>query len=129
MRATPGEAGKLWQSRYPAVRLMGKELLLACAAYVDLHPIRPAMPETLEASDHTSVQRRIEAQRAETVGSGELGGELGSCGNRSGGRCSDKGFLRMSVAEYLQLLDWTSRQTLSGKYALFSLFSPVPFFR
>ncbi|MFC1758892.1 hypothetical protein ACFL2H_09000, partial [Planctomycetota bacterium] len=35
--------------------------LLACAAYVDLNPVRAAMAETLEASDHTSVQRRLAA--------------------------------------------------------------------
>jgi hypothetical protein len=38
--------------------------LLACAAYVDLNPIRAALAETLEARDHTSAQRRIEAERA-----------------------------------------------------------------
>ena len=42
-------------------------------------------------------------------------GEPGPCGNRSGTRCSDKGFLPMSVADYLQLLDWTARQTVPGK--------------
>ncbi len=146
-----GEVGKFWQSRYHAVRLMDEESLLACAAYVDLNPIRAALAETLESSDHTSVQRRIEAQRAEAVGLGaqpgrlaaddggptadlglskasplsdrflspleldERGGELGPCGNRSGTRCSDKGFLAMSVTDYLQLLDWTARQTVPGK--------------
>jgi hypothetical protein len=35
--------------------------LLACAAYVDLNPIRAAMAMALESSDHTSVQTRIEA--------------------------------------------------------------------
>ena len=146
-----GEVGKFWQSRYRAVRLMDEESLLACAAYVDLNPIRAALAETLEASDHTSVQRRIETQRAEAVGLGaqpgrlaasdggptadvgsskastlpdrflspleldERGGELGPCGNGSGTRCSDKGFLAMSVTDYLQLLDWTARQTVPGK--------------
>ena len=38
--------------------------LLACAAYVDLNPIRAAFAETLEASDYTSVQRRITALKS-----------------------------------------------------------------
>jgi hypothetical protein len=143
-----GESGRFWQSRFRAVRLMDEESLLACAAYVDLNPIRAAMAETLEQSDHTSVQRRIEAER-EKAGSekeqrasfsqGDVGtttgaesapahdgflspleldeqhGELGPCGCRSGARCSDKGFLAMSVVEYLELLDWTARQTAPGK--------------
>jgi len=54
------EMGKFWQSRYRAVRLLDETALLACAAYVDLNPIRAAMAQTLENSDHTSVQRRIQ---------------------------------------------------------------------
>jgi hypothetical protein len=48
-----------WQSRFKAVRILDEESLLACAAYVDLNPIRAALAETLEASDYMSVQRRI----------------------------------------------------------------------
>jgi REP element-mobilizing transposase RayT len=153
------EAGKFWQTRYRAVRLIDEAALLACAAYVDLNPIRAALAERLEASDHTSVQRRIQAERemasTETGEEGpggrgdrgevisacvgnapgapsaqassapdrflspleldEDGGEVGACGHGSGTRCSDKGFLPMSVGEYLALLDWTARQTAPGK--------------
>jgi hypothetical protein len=59
------ETGKFWQARYRAVRLLDETALLACAAYVDLNPIRAAMAETLEASDFTSVQRRIESLQAQ----------------------------------------------------------------
>jgi len=143
-----GEAGKFWQSRFRAVRLMDEESLLACAAYVDLNPIRAALAETLEQSDHTSVRRRIEAE-GEKAGSekdqrtalsqsdvatttpaesapardaflsplelDQQRGELGPCSCRNGTRCSDKGFLAMSVVEYLELLDWTARRTAPGK--------------
>jgi len=130
---------------------MDEESLLACAAYVDLNPIRAALAETLEASDHTSAQRRIEAERARAGSASdaekrglptddrrmaetrsgnaspapdrflspleldEPSGEPGPCVNRSGTRCSDKGFLPISVAAYLELLDWTARQTVPGK--------------
>ncbi len=47
-----------FQDRYQATRLVDEASLLACAAYVDLNPIRAAMALTLVASDHTSVQRR-----------------------------------------------------------------------
>jgi hypothetical protein len=59
------EAGKFWQSRYRAVRLLDEQAILACAAYVDLNPIRAAMAETLEESDFTSVQRRIQSLQQE----------------------------------------------------------------
>jgi hypothetical protein len=146
-----GETEKFWQSRYRAVRLMDEESLLACAAYVDLNPMRAALAETLEASDHTSAQRRIEAERARAGSASdaelrslpiddrrmvaapsgnaspapdrflspleldEHDSEPGPCANRSGTRCSDKGFLPISVAAYLELLDWTARQTVPGK--------------
>ena len=38
------ELGKFWQARYRAVRLPDKTAILACAAYVDLNPIRAAGP-------------------------------------------------------------------------------------
>ena len=57
--------GPFWQSRYRSVRLLDETALLACAAYVDLNPIRAALAETLEQSNFTSVQRRIEALQDE----------------------------------------------------------------
>ncbi len=55
------EVGKFWQSRYRTVRLLDETAMLACAAHVDLNPIRSSVAKTLEASDYTSVQRRIQA--------------------------------------------------------------------
>ena len=43
--------GRFWQGRYKAVRILDEESLLACAAYIDLNPIRAGMAETLEQSD------------------------------------------------------------------------------
>ena len=60
------EVGKFFQGRYRSVRILDESTLLACSAYVDLNPIRAAMAETLEQSDFTSVQRRIEAFVAKT---------------------------------------------------------------
>jgi hypothetical protein len=54
-------SGKVWEARFRAVRLLDASALLACAAYVDLNPIRAAMAQTLEQSDFTSIQRRIQA--------------------------------------------------------------------
>ena len=150
-----GEPGKFWQSRFKAVRLLDDEALLACAAYVDLNPIRAGLAETVEGSDFTSVQRRIQALQTDAeqaspapvaddvmpTAEAELaveaadGAELRaacsadsflaplSLGVSATGavpaadphRCSDKGVLSLSVAEYLTLLDWTARHTSPGK--------------
>ena len=141
------ESGRFFQDRYRATRLLDEASLLACAAYVDLNPIRAAMCQTLESSDHTSVQRRIEslpkledssideaeqhstqASHAESPPTLSLVDEflspltidehsdpIGPCASESGQRCSDKGFLAMSMADYLELLDWSARQVAPGK--------------
>ena len=154
------EAGKFWQSRYRAVRLLDEQAILACAAYVDLNPIRAAMAETLEESDFTSVQRRIQPLQEqisiatnETVEEGattsddadgvdqesaaevvpatseqvaadrflspltidERHDPIGPDASSDGFRCSNKGFLPLTLADYLDLLDWTARQLADGK--------------
>jgi hypothetical protein len=104
-----------------------------------LNPIRAALAATLEQSDFTSVQRRIQSLQQPSdrnlpqIGTVSWGGTvsrdcflaplaideskdpLGACPHRAGHRCSDKGFLRISLGDYLELLDWTARQTIPGK--------------
>jgi len=187
--------GKFWQSRYRAVRLIDDEAILACAAYVDLNPIRAGMAQTIEDSQFTSARSRLQTLAdavQDAVGSGEVSNgsavalvssdEIESSGavdsiesvdcespsrrvdqalsvgqspvSRSPGpgsmpvsaefkpavdgflapieidelndpigprasmgrqRCSDQGFLAIPVAAYVELLDWTARQIVTGK--------------
>jgi hypothetical protein len=115
--------GKFWESRFRAVRLLDMESLLACATYVDLNPIRAAMAGTLEVSDFTSVQRRIQALQGQNstdrflarLPIEERSDPIGPHPSSAPDRCSDKGFLPMSVADYVELLDWTARQVVRGK--------------
>ncbi|MFG0262973.1 MAG: transposase [Novipirellula sp. JB048] len=133
------ESGHFFQARFHATRIADEASLLACAAYVDLNPIRAAIAETLEQSDHTSVQRRIQAITAGPDPAPEAGepaprapadaiagflspitiaersDPIGPCASAAGQRCSDKGFLAMSLTDYLQMLDWTARQVAPGK--------------
>jgi hypothetical protein len=152
-----GEVGKFFQARYRTVRLLDETAILACAAYVDLNPIRAALAETIEDSDFTSAQKRcrdVQARHATEQSDGRqessvgdtgnsvaaesqhprlapcgsrgarhlapvqlVGGSssTGPCVNKQGARCSNKGFLPMSTADYLSLLDWTARQTRADK--------------
>ncbi len=128
--------GKFWQSRYKAVRILDEETLLACAAYVDLNPIRAALAESLEASDYTSVQRRIASHEQDAsaakgahscrncsraddflspISIDERNDPLRAQPSRNNKRCSDKGFLALAEAEYLTILDWLARNTVLGK--------------
>lgn len=91
------------------------------------------MAETLESSDHTSVQLRIKAITKQDAKSeeenpcpssdaflspltiDEQSDPIGPCTNQNGRRCSDKGFLAVSIKDYSELLDWSARQVAPGK--------------
>ncbi len=187
-------SGKFWQSRYRAVRLIDEEAILACAAYVDLNPIRAALAHSIEESLFTSARLRLQVihestenatksidsvsaaanQRAPLLGSqnsrsmkaadGEMSSNsneqpsalsdrscklanqsaspdsflapleiderndpLGPRPSNRSQRCSDKGFLAMSPAAYIELLDWTARQIKLGKEKVVSSVAPQMF--
>jgi hypothetical protein len=62
-----GDEGKFWRGRFKGIRLMDEASILACTAYVDLNVIRAALAETLEGSDYTSAQRRIQELQAQAA--------------------------------------------------------------
>jgi hypothetical protein len=51
--------GRFWEGRFKAQRITDEAGLLACAMYVDLNPVRAAMAESPETSEHTSAYDRI----------------------------------------------------------------------
>lgn len=139
--AEDGCTGRFWEGRFKAVKLCDLAALLVCSIYVDLNPIRAHVARTLQESEHTSARLRIDSCRrssAATQGAAEYAArrrtepqprvdewlaplelvETGRSGPQpscSSARASDRGFLPLSLENYLLLLDWTGRQVTGGK--------------
>ncbi len=55
--------GRFWQGRYKAVRILDEESLLACAAYIDLNPIRAAFKNVVGTAKSVSEARSLKTHR------------------------------------------------------------------
>ena len=88
--------GRFWDGRFKSQALLDEQAVLTCMAYVDLNPIRANMAQTLEESDFTSIQERIENKK--TV--------LKSFGNHD----EDIPF---ALDDYLALVDCTGRAIIN----------------
>ena len=73
-----------------------------------------ATPEHCRIAKMSSSEKSVDAFLAPVSVSG-VSEQPGPMASRTGRRCSDKGFLQMSEQAYLELLDWTARQTAAGK--------------
>jgi hypothetical protein len=58
--------GRFWEGLFSSQTLLDENALAACAAYVDLNPIRAGLADSLTDLNHTSIKRRCEqAEKAE----------------------------------------------------------------
>ena len=138
-----GVSGRFWQGRYRAQLLLDEASILACAAYVDLNPIRAALADRPENSEFTGAKDRLDdlkersgtkkerfrkpshswersrrRSRSGWMSPIEIDAQVDPVGcdaDSSGRRASLKGFLSVPMAKYLELVDWTGRQLHKGK--------------
>jgi hypothetical protein len=93
-----GCTGHFWEARFKCQALLDDAAVLACMAYVDLNPIRADLAADLPGSPHTSARRRLAC--AEPVDAHTqlmpVAGTVASA-------------MPATLAEYLELTDWTGR--------------------
>jgi hypothetical protein len=101
--------GRFWEGRYTSQALLDEKALAACMVYVDLNPIRAQMASTPEASDHTSIQRRIAKARHVQLPNHkdqQMEQLLPFAGNP---REDMPPGLPFRLTDYLELVDWSGR--------------------
>jgi len=100
--------GHFWEGRYTCQALLDEAALLACMAYVDLNPVHAGIAEDLPSTEHTSITQRIVA--LEPAPAAAVREPL-----RRVAGCVPEAELSLSVADYLELVDWTGRLVHEGK--------------
>ena len=111
--------GRFWEGRFKCQRVYDVAGIIACAAYIDLNPVRAGVAKTLEASDHTSVQDRIHDRQGRAPQRCRAWPKVPLV---SIPEATEK---RLTVDEYLTLVDETGRLILQGKGAISASVAPI----
>ena len=113
-----GCKGAFWEGRFKSQALLDEQALLACMMYVDLNPIRAGIANTLQASDYTSIQERINELNPpdKDTKSNDDGAELTSSERLNplaqfdgAAHLVTQSGIPFHFGDYLQLIDWTGR--------------------
>ncbi len=120
--------GRFWEGRFKSQALADEAAVLGCMTYVDLNPIRSGISKTLEESDYTSIQKRLEAFRerrltpqylmafqCETLEKNSTREPTKESADSKLLKKTIKTMLPFALADYFALIDWTGRQIREGK--------------
>ncbi len=118
--------GRFWEGRFKSKALTDEGAVLACMTYNDLNPIRGGIAKTLESSEYTSIQKRVEAMRekhstpsflmafqSEQVPEIPTPESINSTSTPT--KKIIKAKLPFALTDYITLVDWTGRQIREGK--------------
>ncbi|ABM01109.1 hypothetical protein SHAM105786_06490 [Shewanella amazonensis] len=107
-----GCKGVFWEGRFKSQALLDEQALLACMMYVDLNPIRAGIADSLQGSDYTSIQERIEELASPQSAPVALKPLLAFDGAAI---ATEQCGIPFHFADYLELIDWTGRAVREDK--------------
>ena len=111
-----GVSGRFWEGRFKSQALVDEQGLITCMAYVDLNPVRAGLADTLEGSDFTSIQQRLQhlarkrRQRRKTTAPSAL---APLAEQEAEGQSETA--VPVTLDGYVELLEWTGRGIAKGK--------------
>ncbi len=103
--------GRFWEGRFKSQALLDEQAILSCMVYVDLNLIRAELCDTLDQSDYTSIQQRIEEFNAKKISSNTPAPRTSSeikLATFTGNSLNENG-IAFSLTDYLELADWTGQ--------------------
>jgi len=103
--------GRFWEGRFKCQRICDVGALLTCSLYIDLNPIRAKISNTPEESEFTSAYDRIKSIRDAKRGAAEPALWISPIQ----GTKDRRGYLPITLPEYLSLLDAVGRQIRANK--------------
>lgn len=112
--------GRFWEGRFKSQALLDDRAELQAMAYVDLNPIRGTIANTLQDSDFTSIQTRLD-KNASPMKSLLMPFADSPCQSNS----SDH--IPYNLLEYIELVKWTGRQIRADKRGYMSTEIPPIF--
>ena len=109
-------SGRFWEGRFRSQALLDEQGLLTCMAYVDLNPVRAGVASTIERSDFTSIQERLQdlARKRRNHRRQTAPDTLMPFAGQLTDSCTAVA-LTPTLESYVELLEWTGRAVAKGK--------------
>lgn len=113
--------GAFWEGRFKSQALLDEQALLACMMYVDLNPIRAGIADSLQSTDFTSIQERINSLKSPNHPLTIPVPQTSSSTNQAhithaslvqfdgAAHLNEQAGIPFHFADYLELIDWTGR--------------------
>ena len=124
-----GCTGAFWEGRFKCSRIEDEAGLIACSVYIDLNPVRAKLAQTPEDSAFTSIQERaLGVKKLKRKGRRQTPAASPCSRPRKEAPAepllwiapiektkTQAGYLRLTLEEYLTLVDSTGRMLKEGK--------------